>query len=193
MIWKIYEKPCVISIDFNYSMISKCSGMLHCGQTSFNVSWSGVQKSEKPCAILTFSIWLSIRSGRQMGAICNIQINRKIKIVDISLDQRKKRFFENRTKSMHCDNMGALFNQQSKKCWYFIRPKQKNDSLKSMHPVNFGPMCTCLRGVSPELLKNHLFCNKTDATWSARLRMQNDREKCQRYTEPGGDFEVFWY
>ena len=30
------------------------------------------------------------RSGGQMGALCNIQIDRKIKIVDISLDQRKK-------------------------------------------------------------------------------------------------------
>jgi len=31
-----------------------------------------------------------LRSGGQMGALCKIQINRKIKIVDISLDQRKK-------------------------------------------------------------------------------------------------------
>ena len=31
------------------------------------------------------------RNGRQMGALCNIQIDRTIKIVDISLDQGKKR------------------------------------------------------------------------------------------------------
>ena len=30
-----------------------------------------------------------LRSGGQMGALCNIQIDRKIKIVDISLDQCK--------------------------------------------------------------------------------------------------------
>ena len=31
-----------------------------------------------------------LRSSGQMGALCNIQIDRKIKIVDISLDQDKK-------------------------------------------------------------------------------------------------------
>ena len=31
-----------------------------------------------------------LRSGGQMGALCNIQIDRKIKFVDISLNQLKK-------------------------------------------------------------------------------------------------------
>ena len=32
-----------------------------------------------------------LRNGRQMGALCKIQIDWKIKIVNISLDQCKKR------------------------------------------------------------------------------------------------------
>ena len=36
-----------------------------------------------------------LRSGGQMGAVCNIQIDRKLKIVDISLDQRKKTIIRN--------------------------------------------------------------------------------------------------
>ena len=50
-----------------------------------------------------------------MGALCNIQIHRKIRIVDISLDQnKKKRLSKNRTQSMHPNQMGALINRKIK-------------------------------------------------------------------------------
>ena len=68
-----------------------------------------------------------LRNGRQMGALCKIQTDRKIKncLYFIRLKQ-KTRLSENRTKSMHFDKVGARINQQNQKSWYFIRPEKKN-------------------------------------------------------------------
>ena len=57
-----------------------------------------------------------LRNGRQMGALCKIQTDRKIKncLYFIRLKQ-KTRLSENRTKSMHFDKVGARINQQNQK------------------------------------------------------------------------------
>ena len=60
-----------------------------------------------------------------MGALCNIQIHRKIRIVDISLDKAKKRRSENRTQSMHPNQMGALTNRNIKNVHILLNRRKK--------------------------------------------------------------------
>ena len=104
------------------------------------------------------------RNGGQMGALCNIQIDPKIKSVDISLYQCKKTILRKSNQNHALWQNGRPDQSKNQKCWYFVRPKQKNDSPKSMHPDNFGLTCTCQMEVPPELLQNHWFYNFTRAT-----------------------------
>ena len=57
VIWKKYEKPCVISTVFNLFMISDCSGILICGQHSFNMIWYGIENVWKTlCGFNIFNL-----------------------------------------------------------------------------------------------------------------------------------------
>ena len=57
VIWKKYEKPCVISTVVNLFMISDCSGILICGQHSFNMIWYGIENVWKTlCGFNIFNL-----------------------------------------------------------------------------------------------------------------------------------------
>ena len=92
-----------------------------------------------------------LRNGGQMGAPSNIQIDPKIKSVDISLDQSKNTTLrKSDQKHPLCQN-GHPDPTTKQKCWYFIRPEQKKHSPKSMHPNYFGLTRNCQMEVPREM------------------------------------------
>ena len=151
MIWKTYETPCVISRFVNRWMISKCSGILNCGQHSFNMIWSGALKVWK--TLSRFNIFNLFMISKCSGMVLKWKPYATYESIETSKSlifrytkAKNVTLRESNPKHAPWQN-GRPDSSKNQKCWYFGRPMQKNDFPKSMHPDNFGLRCNCWKTI----------------------------------------------